>query len=98
VYVANYLGSSISVIRDFGGGMEETPNAEVRAPNRGATIIRGSLSLPRMPIDQFPVTLLDISGRKLMDLHPGANDVRHLAPGVYFVREPSAATKVIVAR
>jgi hypothetical protein len=38
--------------------------------------------------------LLDISGRKVLDLRPGANDVRALAPGVYFVRavsrEPSA--------
>ena len=45
--------------------------------------------------------LQDISGRKVMDLHPGANDVRALAPGVYFVRavgrEPSAVTKVIIS-
>jgi hypothetical protein len=38
----------------------------------------------------FPVTsraaLLDIGGRKVMELRPGANDVRALAPGVYFVR------------
>jgi hypothetical protein len=31
--------------------------------------------------------LLDISGRKVIDLRPGANDVRALAPGVYFVHE-----------
>ncbi|MFO7675597.1 MAG: T9SS type A sorting domain-containing protein [bacterium] len=30
--------------------------------------------------------LLDASGRKVMELQPGDNDVRHLAPGVYFVR------------
>jgi hypothetical protein len=41
-----------------------------------------------------------------MDLRLGANDVRALAPGVYFVRsgpsavsrEPSAITKVVVTR
>jgi len=41
-----------------------------------------------------------------MDLKPGANDVRALAPGVYFVREelqasspkPQAVRKVVVAR
>jgi len=33
--------------------------------------------------------LLDISGRKVMDLRPGANDVSRLAPGVYFVRAVS---------
>jgi len=31
--------------------------------------------------------LLDISGRRVMDLKPGANDVRALAPGVYFAGE-----------
>ncbi len=30
--------------------------------------------------------LLDISGRKVMDLHIGDNDVSRLAPGVYFLR------------
>jgi hypothetical protein len=33
--------------------------------------------------------LLDVSGRKVLDLLPGANDVRTLAPGVYFVVTPS---------
>ncbi len=32
--------------------------------------------------------LLDVSGRKVLDLELGANDVRALAPGVYFVRGP----------
>ena len=31
-------------------------------------------------------SLLDISGRKVLELTPGANDVRTLAPGIYFVR------------
>jgi hypothetical protein len=30
-------------------------------------------------------SLTDISGRKVMDLRPGPNDIRHIAPGVYFV-------------
>ena len=51
--------------------------------------------------------LLDISGRQVMVLRPGANDVRALAPGVYFVREQdsrglgvedSMVRKVIVTR
>ena len=40
-----------------------------------------------------------------MDLHPGPNDVRHLSPGVYFVREASgvgreasSVRKVILTR
>jgi len=58
--------------------------------------------------------LLDISGRKVLDLRPGPNDVRCLAPGVYFCRQtagsassivpsvvsrqPSVVTKVVIAR
>ena len=45
--------------------------------------------------------LLDISGREVLDLHPGPNDVSQLAPGVYFVRMicgegRPANTKVVV--
>jgi len=38
-------------------------------------------------IGSCPASLLDITGRKVLELQPGDNDVRHLAPGVYFVRE-----------
>jgi len=54
----------------------------------------------------YRAELLDINGRKVLDLRPGANDVRSLAPGVYFVIEysvvssqysgPPAVTKVIL--
>jgi hypothetical protein len=37
-------------------------------------------------------SLLDISGRKVMGLRTGANDVRALAPGVYFVVTPSPSS------
>jgi hypothetical protein len=55
---------------------------------------------------QTSSVLVDIGGLKVMDLRPGANDVRAPAPAVYFVRfepsavsrEPSAVTKVIVTR
>jgi hypothetical protein len=78
-------------------------------PRLAATIVRGVLFLggdcPRTGTVPKAV-LLDISGRKVIDLKPGANDVRSLAPGVYLVRsepsavsrEPSAVTKVIVTR
>ncbi|MBN2464714.1 T9SS type A sorting domain-containing protein [candidate division WOR-3 bacterium] len=71
-------------------GIEETPSAEARTPN-GATIVRGVLNLqPAIYSPQSEIVLLDISGRKVMALRPGANDVRALAPGVYFVREAQA--------
>jgi hypothetical protein len=60
-----------------------------------ASIIRGVLMFE--PANgtgrSLPGELLDVSGRRVLDLKPGANDVRNLAPGVYFVREqPQAAS------
>jgi hypothetical protein len=48
-------------------------------------------------------SLTDISGRKVMDLAPGQNDIRHIAPGVYFLRpaesgERPAVRKVVIQR
>ncbi|MEO0081999.1 MAG: hypothetical protein ABIL25_06885, partial [candidate division WOR-3 bacterium] len=69
-------------------GFAELPRAEVRTPALGPTIIRNILSLP-LGTDklQSDIALLDASGRNVLHLKPGANDVSHLAPGVYFVRE-----------
>jgi hypothetical protein len=73
----------------------------------GPTVVRGVLELPRKSgtvpagLGTVPIfALLDISGRKVLDLHPGANDVSRLSPGVYFVSERSAAAvhKVVIQR
>jgi len=68
------------------------------------TVVRGVLFLAESP-SSSPSCLLDVSGRKVMDLASGANDVRELAPGVYFIRQVSGAgrgaarvTKVVVTR
>jgi hypothetical protein len=87
-------------------GIEDTMNDERGALNLGATIVRGVLFLGDCPrTGTVPKTvLLDISGRKVADLRPGANDVSWLSPGVYFVRErhaqaqAQAVRKVIVTR
>jgi hypothetical protein len=74
-----------------------------------ATFINGVLVLEPANGAGRPATgaLLDISGRKVMDLQAGANDVRALAPGVYFCRlmgdtasceRPPVVSKVVVAR
>ena len=56
--------------------------------NVGPTVIRGVLSLkPAIYNLQSEIVLLSADGRKVLDLKPGANDVRALAPGVYFVGE-----------
>ena len=45
--------------------------------------------------------LLDVSGRRAMELAPGANDVSRLAPGVYFVARGSTLaprSRVVIAK
>jgi hypothetical protein len=89
----------------FAAGVEETPSAEVRTTN-AATIVRGVLLLSSDDCRMSNGDLLDVSGRKVMRLKPGANDVSGIAPGVYFVREepqatspnPQAIRKVVVTR
>jgi len=80
----------------------EREPAVVREANP-ATLVRGVLMVPRdmteLPgnSDRVPrPTLLDAIGRKVLDLQPGASDIRALAPGVYFVRQPAAATKIVI--
>jgi hypothetical protein len=86
-------------------GIEQADNKQLRRVTGGASIVRGMLLLaeatglrPQVPI------LLDAGGRKVLTLRPGANDVRALPPGVYFVREAKAQAqaqavrKVVVTR
>jgi YVTN family beta-propeller protein len=107
VYVSNSGSSSITVIRDtFGVGVEES-QPKASSHKQQVTVVRGVLVLG---VDSRQNTghraeLLDAAGRRVMILHPGANDVRGLAPGVYFVRlasgvkrEASRVTKVVVTR
>jgi aminopeptidase N len=71
----------------------------------GATIVRDILLF--MPVStlkhQTPNWLADAAGRKVMELEVGANEVRHLAPGVYFIcqasgieRQALAVTRVVL--
>lgn len=91
-----------------GAGVAETrPLARVSCIVPLATFVRGILYLAAIPsTSSCPSGLLDASGRRVLGLKPGANDVRALAPGVYFVwsrplavsRQPSAVTKVVVTK
>jgi hypothetical protein len=86
-----------------GSGIEEreTPN-----PGRITsipTVVRGVLQMPLAASRMPPAALLDISGRKVLELHPGPNDVSRLGAGVYFVRsaktgERSAVRRVVLTR
>ena len=68
-------------------GVEESSKPQSPRPRLGPTMVRGVLFLVEAssPKPQA-ASLLDISGRKVLELTPGANDVRTLAPGIYFVR------------
>jgi hypothetical protein len=80
-------------------GVAETMNDERRTSNAQATIVRGILDLqPAIHNLQSEFVLLSVDGRKVMDLAPGANDVRALAPGVYFVREAQAQAQAQAVR
>ena len=93
-------------------GVEGRCKPRASSAKPGVTVVRGVLWMPRDMTkssddsDRVPRhVLLDISGRKVLDLLPGPNDVRHVAPGVCFVRsasgverEASAVTKVVLTR
>ncbi len=93
------------------GMVAEAPHAEAQTPSCVSTIVRGVLWLVGARRDLIPIggsglrpnpVLLDATGRKMMELIPGPNDVSRLVPGVYFVSAPEAqgrlVHKVIVAR
>jgi len=94
VYCANVQGSSISVLH-AAPGVQETMNDERGTMDVIATIIHGVLVLGAVDSRQhtaYRAELLDITGRRVLDLHHGPNDVRSLAPGVYFVITPSSSS------
>jgi len=63
------------------------------------TVVCGVLFLPEATSRKpQAASLLDVSGRKVLDLRPGANDVRGLAAGVYFVRIAQAQAQAQTVR
>jgi hypothetical protein len=86
IYVAT--DSGLSVCQRYDAGVEETPNAELRATKCEPTVVRGVLHLEdRGAKTGDHAELLNATGRKVLDLHSGASDVSGLNPGVYYVRE-----------
>jgi DNA-binding beta-propeller fold protein YncE len=92
-------------------GVEEgRPQAPTCKPQ--ASVVRSVLYMPRDMTETAEVSdrvprpaLLDVSGREVMVLNPGPNDISRLAPGVYFVREEGRGAggvgrtrKVVIAR
>jgi hypothetical protein len=81
------------IFQFLGAGVaEETKDDERAVMNAGPTIVRGVLMLGRQPTASGSrLKLLDAMGRSVMALENGPNDVRRLAPGVYFVHEKDAS-------
>jgi DNA-binding beta-propeller fold protein YncE len=80
MYVADRDDSRVWVIRDSTTvGIVGEP--KVRRERATQTVVRGTL--PYRGAEE--AALVDITGRKVMDLKPGENDVRSVAPGVYFI-------------
>jgi hypothetical protein len=69
----------------FAGLEEERPRARARLPS--VTFVRGVLTLHSGSGTDAAGFLLDVAGRKVAALNQGDNDVSHLGPGVYFVRQ-----------
>jgi hypothetical protein len=97
---------ALKVLDDLGEpyGVEESPKPETRMTNALPTVVRRVLFLP---VSQLTIhySLFDMAGRSVLSLRPGRNDLRGLAPGVYFIRGEGLGTwdvgrtwKVIVAR
>jgi hypothetical protein len=109
---ADYRGRTYNVPRVFGmfkpypGVTEGSCKPQTTSRKLGASIVRGVLMLPRDMTEIRPgisdrvprPVLLDACGRKVLDLHTGANDVSRLSPGVYFVRENPVVARVVITR
>jgi hypothetical protein len=83
-------------------GTEEMPKSEVRM-TKLPTIVRGVLMMSQqLAANGLQPELMDVTGRKVIELHAGANDVSGLAPGVYFIRgaqaQAQAVRRVVIAK
>ncbi len=100
-------GRAIAYWADMPTGIveERLPHTARRANYCGPTIVRGILRWGEYERGAgCRAELLNTAGRKVMELTEGVNDLRGLAPGVYFLLEPGFGTqsqmvrKVIVAK
>ncbi len=90
-------GGGVFAATPLVGIADRRPIAACRAP-LAATIVRSVLFLPDALSPSIPIFLLDISGRQVMALAPGTNDLRYLPAGAYFIRAGIHLTRLVVAR
>jgi photosystem II stability/assembly factor-like uncharacterized protein len=81
-------------------GVSEEPGQTPPSQGSAPTVVRGVLFLSSLLAPDC--LLFSADGRRVMTLRPGANDVRALTPGVYFVQQAPAQAqavhKVVVTR
>ena len=111
-YAAPYLYAACSeagvcILETLPTGIAEPRQGIGGQARSGTSVVRGVLFLPANGEGRMAKgDLLSVSGRRVLDLKPGANDVRALAPAVYFVREGGVSSeqggagirKVVVTR
>ena len=61
------------------------------------TVMRGVLVLEAAGVGEGGARLVDAAGRVVTDLLPGENDIRSIAPGVYFVRGEGPGSRIVIA-
>jgi outer membrane protein assembly factor BamB len=100
---AVYVGSNDGRLYAIGEGVGVTEERALSARSIDhGRVCAGVLTVP----PQTTSSVLDITGRRVMELKPGPNDVSRLAPGVYFivqqgprVQGPTGSRqKVVIAR
>ena len=81
------------------GIAEEPMQPQSHGTQLFATMVHNVLFLAERPSSSLSANyLLDIGGRRVLALKPGANDVSRLSPGVYFVREAQAQAQAQAVR
>ena len=88
LFVGHLNTRYVYVIRDEVGGVAES--GSTRLPRGAAAVVRSTLKT------DSPGLLLDVSGRAVMRLLRGENDVRRLAPRVYAVTTARGVTRRVV--
>jgi hypothetical protein len=77
---------------DTNVGVQEPWTPAAAAGALPATVVRGWMFVPDAAAGQkMSGALFGTAGRKVMDILPGANDVRRLPAGVYLLRQSSAS-------
>ncbi|MEO0108872.1 MAG: hypothetical protein ABIK62_06865, partial [candidate division WOR-3 bacterium] len=77
----------LQIVETYRAGSEECPDCTVLGATRTPLFVRGVLHLPESgPGTAYQADLLDVTGRRVRVLRPGANEVSSLSPGIYFLR------------